>query len=260
MYLGKIGFGTYGLKDQETTTKAIEFALNNGYTHLDTATIYKNEEFVGNAIKNFDPSKFTLTTKVWATDLSYDDTLRSFEESYRKLNEKIDILLIHWPHPEKLLESYRALERLKEEGLVKEIGVSNFQIRNLEELKNKANIKPFLNQVEAHPKFAQNELRAYLQKEDILFQAWSPLARGLYNNDEIVLDLANKYTVSPNQIILNWHVARGYHPIPKSATPKHILENLQAADLQINPDDLQILNSLDAGLRTGEHPDLFEYK
>ncbi|MBF0709626.1 MULTISPECIES: aldo/keto reductase [unclassified Gemella] len=260
MNLGKIGFGTYGLKDADTTREAIQFALENGYTHIDTATIYKNEEFVGQAIKDFNPNKFTLTTKVWTTDLSYDDVMRSFEESYKKLNGKIDILLIHWPHPEKLLDAYRALEKLKEDASVKEIGVSNFEIRHLELLKNKANIKPFLNQIEAHPKLAQNELRTYLSREDILLQSWSPIARGHYNNDKIIVDLAKKYKVTPNQIILNWHISRNYHPIPKSATPKHILENLQATDLKLDEFDLRIINSLDEGLRTGEHPELFDYK
>ncbi|MBF0714318.1 aldo/keto reductase [Gemella sp. GH3] len=186
--------------------------------------------------------------------------MKSFENSYEKLDGKIDMLLIHWPHPDKYLEGYRALEKLKEEKVVREIGVANFEIKHLEHLKNNANIKPFLNQIEAHPKFAQNELRRYLEKEGILLQSWSPTARGVYNDDEIVKQIAKKHNVTATQVLLNWHITRGYHPIPKSATPKHILENIQSTKFNLSEDDIIKLNSLDSGLRLGYHPELFPYE
>lgn len=260
MNLGKIGFGTYKLVDEEQTVKAIHFALENGYKLIDTASYYNNEHIIGKAIKDLNRDDFLVTTKIWPTDLSYDDAMHSFEASYEKLNGKIDILLVHWPHPDKYLDGYKALEELKEEKVVKEIGVANFEIRHLEQLKNKANIKPFLNQIEAHPKFAQNELHRYLEKENILLQSWSPTARGKYNDNEIITEIAKKHNATTTQILLSWHVTRGYHPIPKSSTPKHILENIQSSKIKLESDDMIKLNSLDSGLRLGHNPELFPYE
>ncbi len=259
MDLGKIGFGTYTLTDINAAELAINTALLNGYKLIDTASYYNNEDIIGKITKNINKENFLITTKIWPSDLAYDDALRSFENSYKKLNEKIDILLIHWPHPEKFLEGYKALERIKEQGLVKEIGVANFEIRHLEKIKNKCNIKPFLNQIEAHPKFAQNELNNYLKKEEILFQSWSPIARNIYSDNKIISDIAKSHNVSSSQIILAWHIARGYHPIPKSATPKHIIENIMSEKIILSSEELLRLNSLDNGDRTGMHPELFPY-
>ncbi|MDO4813460.1 MAG: aldo/keto reductase [Gemella sp.] len=260
MNIGKMGFGTYKITDEKQGIENIRFALNNGYNLIDTAAYYNNEEVIGKAIDGLDKSKFSITTKVWPSNLAYDDALRSFEESHKKLNEKIDILLIHWPHPDKFLDGYRALEKIKEDGLVKEIGVANFEIRHLEALKNKANIKPFLNQIEAHPKLAQNELKAYLDKEGIILQTWSPIARGLYTDHPLIIELAKKYQVTPNQIVLNWHVKKGYHPIPKSSNNDRILENIKSLDFELSLEDFRKINSLDEGHRTGMHPDLFPYE
>lgn len=260
MNLGKLGFGTYKINNIDKGISAIRFALENGYNLIDTASFYDNEHIIGEATKDLDKTKFIITTKVWPKDLGYDDVMKSFEKSYEKLNGKIDILLTHWPHPEKFLEGYKALEKLKEDGSVKEIGVANCEIRHLELLKNKANIKPFINQIEAHPMLAQNELSNYLKKEDIILQSWSPTARGKYNDNKIINDIAIKYRVTPTQIILAWHIHRGYHPIPKSETPKHILENINSGTISFSNEDIMKLNSLDSGFRVGPHPDLFPYE
>ncbi|MBU0278087.1 MULTISPECIES: aldo/keto reductase [unclassified Gemella] len=260
MNLGQIGFGTYKITDEEKGIEVIQFALKNGYKIIDTASFYGNEEIIGKATENFNKNDFFITTKVWPSDLTYDGVMRSFEKSYNNLREKIDLLLIHWPHPDNFITGYKALEKLKEDRLVKEIGVANFEIRHLEALKNHCNIKPYLNQVEAHPMLAQNELARYLKNENIKLQAWSPTARGQYYDNKIILDIAKKHNVTPTQVILNWHLDRGYHPIPKSSNPKHIIENIESTNFKIGEDDLMKLNSLDAGLRVGPHPELFPYE
>lgn len=260
MNIGKMGFGVYKLTDEEKMQKALETAVDIGYRLIDTATFYKNEEFIGNFLKTCKKrDELVITTKIWNDDMSYDDTLRSFEKSYKLLDGKVDILLLHWPHPEKFLDGYKALERLYNERVVKKIGVSNFLIHHLEKLKKNSNIKPFLNQIELHPKMAQIELRNYLKKEDILVQAWSPIAKARYFDDEILIKIANKYNVSVSQVILSWHIYNGIHPIPKSETPSRIIENFKSQDLKLDIKDIEEINKIHREERISYHPDLFPY-
>lgn len=261
MDIGKLGFGVYKITEEEKMLKVLEKAVNVGYKLIDTATYYKNEEFIGNFLKN-NPKRneLVITTKVWPSDMSYDDTLRSFEKSYKLLDNKIDILLLHWPHPDKFLDGYKALERLKNEKLVKEIGVCNFKIHHLEKLKLHSNIKPFLNQIELHPKFSQKEMREYLKKENIITQAWMPIAKAKYLDEPILVDIANKYNVTTSQVILNWHIQNGIHAIPKSENLFRIEENFNSQNFKLEKEDLEKIDELDTNKRFSYDPDEFNYE
>ncbi|ACZ01741.1 aldo/keto reductase [Streptobacillus moniliformis] len=260
MNIGKLGFGVYKITDEEKMKTALQTAIDAGYRLIDTATYYKNEAFIGDFLKTCKlKNELVITTKIWPSDMSYDDTLRSFEESHKLLDGKIDILLSHWPHPEKFIESYKAMERLKNEGAVKEIGVCNFKIHHLEKLKQHCSIKPFFNQVELHPKFSQPELRSYLKKEGIQVEAWMPIAKAKYLDDEILLNIARKYNMTSSQVILNWHIQRGIYAIPKSETPSRIIENFNSQSFILNEEDLKAIDMMDEGVRFSLDPDDFPY-
>ncbi|CAM3070742.1 aldo/keto reductase [Streptobacillus felis] len=260
MNIGKLGFGVYKLTDEEKMKVALQTAVDSGYRLIDTATFYKNEEFIGNFLKTCKiKDELVITTKVWPSDMSYDDTLRSFERSHKLLDGKVDILLTHWPNPEKFIESYRAMERLKNEGAVKEIGVCNFKIHHLEKLKQNCSVKPFFNQVELHPKFSQPELREYLKKEGIQVEAWMPIAKAKYLDDVTLVALAQKYNVTSSQVILNWHIQRGIYAIPKSETPSRIIENFKSQNFVLSEEDLIKIDLMDEGKRFSADPDEFPY-
>ncbi|WP_156299591.1 aldo/keto reductase [Streptobacillus canis] len=260
MNIGKLGFGVYKLTDEEKMRVALQTAVEAGYRLIDTATFYKNEKFIGDFLKTCKlKDELIITTKVWPSDMSYDDTLRSFEKSHKLLDGKVDILLTHWPHPEKFIESYKAMERLKNEGAVKEIGVCNFKIHHLEKLKANCSIKPFFNQVELHPKFSQPELREYLKKEGIQVEAWMPIAKAKYLDDEVLVEIAKKHDVTSSQVILNWHIQRGIYAIPKSETPSRIIENFNSQNFTLDEEDLRKIDLMDGGVRFSADPDEFPY-
>lgn len=261
MNLGNIGFGVYKITDENKMYIALKTALDTGYNLIDTATYYNNEKFIGNFLKEYKyNSNLIITSKIWPTEMSYDDTLRSFERSYKLLNGKLDILLLHWPHPEKFLDAYRALERLYNEKVIKKIGVSNFKIHHLEKLKNNSNIKPFINQIELHPKFFDEELLEYNKKEGIITQSWSPIAKARYLDEPLLVELSKKYNVSSSNIILNWHIQKGIHPIPKSENPKRIIENFNSQNFVLSKEDIKKIDSLNVGLRIGMDSDEFPYE
>lgn len=255
-----MGFGVYKLTDERKMYEALTTAIDTGYKLIDTATFYKNEQFIGDFLR-YHPKKddVVVTTKVWTDDMSYDKTLESFEKSYNKLKGKIDIILLHWPHPDKFLDGYRALERLYNEKAVKQIGVSNFMIHHLEKLKNNSNIKPFLNQIELHPKFSQIELRDYHKKEEIITQSWAPIAKARYLDNETLVKIAEKYGVSTSNVILKWHIENGIHPIPKSETPSRIIDNFNSQKLLLSEEDIKLIDKLNENMRMGKHPDEFPY-
>ena len=260
MNIGKMGFGVYKITDEEKMYKALDTALNVGYKLIDTATYYKNEEFIGKFLRNYrNKDEIVVTTKVWPSDMSYDDTLISFENSYKLLDGKLDILLLHWPHPDKFIDGYRALERLKNEKVVKEIGVSNFKIHHLERLLSECSIAPYLNQIELHPKFSQPELRDYNKSKGILTEAWMPIAKAQYLDDPVLLDIAKRYNKSSSQIILNWHIQKGIYPIPKSETPSRIIENFESQNFKLSSADILKIDLLNTNIRFSADPDNFPY-
>lgn len=254
----KIGLGVYKMTDPEETIAAIITALQTGYRAIDTASYYFNEREVGQAIKlsNLPREELFITTKVWNDDQGYDETLRAFEKSLRLLDlDYIDLYLTHWPVPGKFQETYRAIERLYEEKLIRVPGVSNHHEKHLKALENTANIMPMVNQIELHPYLQQKELRAYCQERDIAITAWSPLGRGSVLSDSVIKSLAIKKRKSPAQIVLKWHLQLGNIVIPKSIRPARIQENFSLKDFTLTEDDLRQIEQLDRNGRTGANPE-----
>ena len=208
----RLGLGVWKAKDGEEVQNAVKAAIQTGYRLIDTAAVYKNEEGVGKAIKESGVSREDLfiTTKVWNDDQGYESTLQAFEESRKKLGlEYIDLYLIHWPVKGRYKETWKALEKLYEDGLVKAIGVSNFQVHHLKDLLSDAKVKPMVNQVEFHPYLTQKELLSYCNEENIQLEAWSPLMQGEVVRVDVIKELAEKYGKTPAQIVLRWDLQHG---------------------------------------------------
>src|SRR5699024_4327261 len=235
-------------------TKALEI----GYQSIDTASFYENELEVGQAIKSSAISRKDLfvTTKVWNNEQGYDETLRAFERSLKRLGlDYIDLYLIHWPVPNTFVETYRAIERLYEEKLIRATGVSNHHESHILKLKNNANIPPMVNQVECHPYLQQRELLNYCKKNKMILTAWSPLGKGEALKNPIIKNIAQKHEKTPAQIILKWHLNRGIVAIPKSITPSRIKENFEVFDFSLDSKDMSDLLQLDSDKRFGRNPD-----
>ncbi|MGJ4858661.1 aldo/keto reductase [Labrys sp. KB_33_2] len=258
----QLGFGVWQVPN-EGANAAVTAAIEAGYRSIDTAAIYGNEEGVGDALaaSSVPVKDIYVTTKLWNGDQGYDTALRAFEASLKKLRlEKIDLYLIHWPVPSRDLyvESWKALIKLREEGLVASIGVSNFQIAHLERLKAETGVVPAINQVELHPRFQQKALRAYHAKEGIATEAWSPLGQGTLLSDPALTAIGRKYGKSAAQVILRWHLDIGNVVIPKSVTPARIVENFQVFDFKLAPEDIAAIEKLDdAKGKIGPDPDSF---
>lgn len=251
-----LGFGTYKVEDGNTVISSVKEALKIGYSHIDTASYYGNEEGVGTAIKeNGVPREdIFLVSKVWNSDQGYDKTLKSFQDSIKKLGtDYLDLFLIHWPQPLSK-ETWKALEKLYKEGSVKAIGVSNFFVDHLKWLLEDAEIKPMVNQVEFHPRLIQKDLIEFCRKNSIQLEAWSPLMRGKVFQIELLQDLAKKYDKTISQIVLRWDLQMGVVTIPKSVTPSRIKENADIFDFEISKEDMDRIQQLDKGLRGGSNP------
>ncbi|MFE9357485.1 aldo/keto reductase [Streptomyces olivaceoviridis] len=257
----QLGFGVFQVPDDETTA-AVATALEAGYRSIDTAAIYGNERGVGRAIAESGIARDELfvTTKLWNEDQGHDATLAAFDASLDKLGlDYVDLYLIHWPAParDRYLDTWRAFEKILGEGRVRAIGVSNFQVAHLERLMENTGVTPAVNQVELHPGFQQEELRAFHERHGIATEAWSPLAQGAVLGDQAVADLAARYGVSPAQVVLRWHLQIGNIVIPKSVTPERVRQNLDVFGFELTDEDLRSLAALDRGLRTGPDPDTF---
>ena len=244
-----IGFGTYKSGDDEETAKIIKNALNLGYKMIDTASFYNNEVGIGNGIKEsgIDRKDIFIVTKLWNDDHGYDNTIEAFNKSLNNLQvDYIDLYLIHWPN--KLnAETWRAFEHLYETGKVKAIGVCNFKVEHLEELKKTAKIMPMVNQVEIHPFSTKNNIINYCKDNNIKVVAWSPISRGRVLSNDLMIDLSQKYKKSKVQIVLRWHMQKGVIPIPKSSNENRIKENIDIFDFEISSEDMKAIDSLDEG-------------
>lgn len=251
------GLGTYKAEGAEVAN-AVTTALELGYRSIDTAAVYGNEEEVGQSIASSGVARDSLfvTTKVWNSDQGYDTTLKAFDTSCKKLGlDIIDLYLIHWPGKDKYKDTWRALERLYEEGRVRAIGVSNFQIHHLEELRKDSGIVPAVNQVELHPRFIQKELHDYCVQNQIQIEAWAPLMKGRLQDNELLQDIAGKHGKTVSQVILRWGLQNRIVIIPKSVTPSRIRENSEIFDFELSAEEVSAISALDAGERIGTDPD-----
>lgn len=255
----QLGLGVYKVPDADAA-ELVRLALEAGYRHVDTATLYHNERGVGEGVRASGLARedVFVTTKVWNDDQGYDATLRAFDESAKKLDlDYVDLYLIHWPVPSKdrYVDTWKALERLQSEGRVRSIGVSNFKEHHLERILAEGEVVPAVNQVELHPWLPQREVREFDAAHGILTEAWSPLARGRVLGNPTLDALAEKHGKAPAQIVLRWHLELGNVVIPKSVNPERVRENFDVFDFALDTDDLAAIAHLESGERTGMDPD-----
>src|SRR5690625_4291931 len=253
----QLGLGVYKVSPEEVYD-TVRSALELGYRHIDTASFYGNEEGVGQAIKDsgIPRDDIFITTKVWNNEQGYDNTLLAYERSLSKLKiDAADLYLIHWPVPELFPDTWRALERLYNDGRVKAMGVSNFLGHHLEKLFQDTTIRPVVNQIELHPKLMQKSTVDFCKEKDIVIQSCSPLGRARYLNDQLLNSLAEKYHKTPAQIMIRWHLQHGFVVIPKSTNPKRQEENISVFNFELSNDDMRLIDGLEADLRIGSHPD-----
>ncbi|KIY20863.1 MULTISPECIES: aldo/keto reductase [Mesobacillus] len=256
------GLGVFKVKEGSEVVDSVKAALKHGYKSIDTAAVYKNEEGVGQALKEAGVAREELfiTTKVWNSDQGYESTLQAFETSMGKLGlDYLDLYLIHWPVAGKYKETWKALEKLYKDGRVRAIGVSNFHIHHLKDLMADAEIKPMVNQVEYHPHLAQTELLEFCKAEGIQMEAWSPLKQGVLLTEPTIVEIAKKHDKSPAQIILRWDLQNGVVTIPKSIKEHRIIENADIFDFELSSEDMGRLNSLNKDDRIGADPDNFDF-
>ncbi|THE09428.1 aldo/keto reductase [Bacillus timonensis] len=258
-----VGFGVFKVKDGEEVVNSVKTALENGYRSIDTAAIYGNEEGVGRAIaeSNVPREELFITTKVWNANHGYESTLSAFDISMEKLGiDYLDLYLIHWPLPSKgkYIETWKALEKLYKDGRVRAIGVSNFKIHHLEEIIEKCEIIPMVNQVEYHPRFNQRELHHFCKMHGIQLEAWSPLMQGGLLEEPILVDIAKKHNKSTAQIIIRWDIQTGVVTIPKSVKPHRIAENADVFDFELSQEDMEKINALNQDHRMFADPDNFD--
>ncbi len=250
------GFGTFRLTEAPETRDAVLAALEIGYRLIDTAAVYANEAEVGEGVKLGPVAREELfiTTKVWNNDQGYDETLVACHNSLRVLGmDYVDLYLIHWPVTDKWQGSWRAMEELRAQGLCRSIGVSNFSIAHLEELRAMSNIIPAVNQVEFHPFAYQRDLLQYCQQQQILLEAYSPLTRGGKLDHTALVALAEKYHKTPAQILLRWPLQHGIAIIPKSSHPDRIRENADIFDFELSAGDMAMLDDLNEDYYGSSH-------
>ena len=257
-----LGLGTYQSDNDQEVVDAVKNALQLGYRHIDTAAAYKNEEGVGQGIREsgIDRSDIFLVTKVWNDDQGYEETLKAFDASLRRLGvDYLDLYLIHWPVAGKHKETWRALEHLYAQKKIRAIGVSNFLKHHLEDLMNDCTVVPMVNQMEFHPYLVQQDLIDFCADNGIQYESWSPFMQGNVFELDICADLASKYNKSVAQIILRYNLQKGVVAIPKSVHPKRIASNADIFDFELSKADITFLDGLETGERSGPDPDNFNF-
>ena len=257
----QLGFGVFQVPPEDTQA-VVEEALAAGYRHVDTAAAYRNEKGVGAGIaaSGVPREEVFVTTKLWNSQQGHDSALAAFDASLGRLGfEYADLYLIHWPVPteDRFVETWRAFERIRDEGRVRTIGVSNFRAEDLERLERETETRPTVNQIELHPRHQQAELRAWHAGHGIATEAWSPLAQGAMLREPLIVAIAERHGKTPAQAILRWHLQLGNVVIPKSATPRRIRENLDVFDFELSEEEMEAIGRLDAGERIGPDPSTF---
>jgi 2,5-diketo-D-gluconate reductase A len=257
----QLGFGVFQIPPKDTTD-AVTRALLTGYRHIDTAALYGNEAGVGQAIHaaGLDRDDVFVTTKCFNDDQGREQAKHALKKSLEQLEmEFVDLYLIHWPVPsrDKYVETWEGFIDLQKEGLVRSIGVSNFQPAHLERIISETGVTPTVNQVELHPRLQQAGLRHEHAELGIVTEAWSPLAQGRVLKDPTITGIADAHGKSAGQVVIRWHLQLGNVVIPKSATPERIVENFNVFDFTLTADEMAAIEALDAGERTGPDPDTF---
>jgi 2,5-diketo-D-gluconate reductase A len=246
----QLGLGVWRTPDDQASD-VVSLALRTGYRHIDTASVYQNEEGVGQGMvaSGIAREDIFLTTKVWNDDQGFDETLRAMDASLKRLGtDYVDLYLIHWPsaYRGKYVETWKALIRLREEGKARSIGVSNFEGTYVDELIAETGVTPAINQIQLHPRFQQQQMRAHMARLGVVTESWSPLGQGQVLADPVIADIAARHGKSPAQVIIRWHLDLGLVVIPKSVTPSRIAENFNVFDFTLSAADMAAIAGLDA--------------
>lgn len=257
----QIGLGVWQASEEETRA-AVRVALEEGYRHVDTASIYGNERGVGNGLRDagIQREQVFLTTKIWNDAHGLEAATAALDASLERLNvEYVDLLLIHWPAPsqDNYVDTWRALIAAQRSGKARSIGVSNFNPDHLQKLIDETGVAPVLNQIELHPFMQQDALRSAHESMGIATQSWSPLGQGSALSDPVISEIARKYGRTAAQVIIRWHMELGLIAIPKSITPSRIRENFNVFDFTLDAPDIAAIAALDSGKRLGPDPSAF---
>ncbi len=258
-YIPRIGFGTWELTPNNVAKRTVKLALGIGYRLIDTAKIYGNEVEIGEIIRQsgINRQELFITTKLWNDDQGYNSTVTACQASLDRLGlDYVDLYLIHWPITSRRIESWQALIELQKRGLVKNIGVSNFTVRHLQELLDSSDIPPVVNQVEFHPFIykQQREILKFCNCHNIIIEAYSPLSRLKQTSHPLILNIANEIGKTPSQVVLRWCIQHGTVPLPRSQNPEHIKMNFEVFDFELDDNVMQILNSISDGVRVTWDP------
>ena len=265
-----IGFGMWQTPDGDVGVNAVKSAIAAGYTHIDTAQAYGNEDCVGKGIAESGAKREDLfiTTKIWNNNHSYDLVMSSFEESLKKMNtDYCDLLLIHWPNPamfrdrweEANAETWKAMEELYKAGKVRAIGISNFRPHHIDALLKTAEVAPMVNQIRLCPGETQDEVVDYSREKGMILEAYSPLGTGRIFDVPEMKEIAAKYGKSVAQVCVRWSLQRGYLPLPKSVTPSRIEENLKVFDFELSDEDVQLIAGLTGCVGLSGDPDTMPF-
>jgi 2,5-diketo-D-gluconate reductase A len=258
----QLGFGVFQI-EPEDTAEAVTRALEIGYRHIDTAEMYENERGVGEGVRasGLDRGEVFVTSKLNNSAHEPEAARRAFEGTLTELGfDYVDLFLIHWPIPRgDFVATWKTLEELRSDGRARSIGVSNFEVEHLEQLARATDTVPAVNQVELHPYFLNEEVRAYDEKHGIATEAWSPIAQGDVLDDRLIGEIAERLGKTPAQVVLRWHIQRGSIVFPKSGSPERMRENFELFDFELSDDEVERIDGLDRGEagRTGPHPDRF---
>jgi 2,5-diketo-D-gluconate reductase A len=256
----QLGLGVYKVEN-ELAAPLVAHALENGYRLIDTASMYENEVGVGQGIRDsgLPREEVVVATKFWMDGLGFEATLKEFDKSLKALKlEYLDLYLIHWPAPKRGLlyvDSWKAMEKLKNEGVIRSIGVCNFHTHHIDEILKVAEHVPVLNQIELHPWLTQEKVLDYDTSHKIVTQAWSPLARGKILEEPMLETLAKKHGKSVAQVVLRWHIQRGVAVIPKSNSKERIIENMNVFDFELSQEQMASITALNTNSRTGVDPE-----
>jgi diketogulonate reductase-like aldo/keto reductase len=255
----QFGLGVFQVPP-EKTVENVTAAIELGYRHLDTAKAYNNEAQVGQAVRasGLPREAFFVTTKLWNDE--HGDAVGGLKASLGRLEmDHVDLYLIHWPVPkqDRYVEAWQGLIEAQKQGLTREIGVSNFQPAHLARIVDETGVTPAVNQVELHPYLAQAGLRREHADRGIVTEAWSPLAQGAALKDPVIEEIAAAHGRTPGQVVLRWHIQLGNVVFPKSMTPSRLEENIDVWDFELSPEEVDRIEALDRGERTGPDPDRF---
>ena len=265
----KIGLGTYRVKDSDECGESVKHAIKQGYRSIDTAMIYGNEETVGQGIKEglestgLSREDLFITSKLWLTDFGRQNVEDAYRQSVAKLGlDYLDLYLMHWPGTNEavMIDTWRGMEDLYKQSQVKNIGVSNFTPEHFEALLAQVSIKPVINQVEFHPYLTQNELRKYLEAQNIIMESWSPLMNSQILHDEVINEVANEVEKTPAQVVIRWNIQHDVVVIPKSVTPHRIEENLDVWNFELSDNQMERIDQLNQDKRIGPNPLEFDGK